>query len=198
MRKKILSKVIVRRGESFMTKKALIVVDHVNDFVHDDGSLTAGKPAQEITPFICDTVKQFITNGDLVVCAYDNHTKDDREFENWPVHCVEGTWGQEFYGELKEVVEAYRGSDHLVVMPKKHYNAFDNTPLESILRDHNIEEVHVMGVATSICVMLTTYGAYMRFYPTVVYKEGMADFMKVSEQAMLSEYFNTVFKSNLR
>lgn len=84
------------------------------------------------------------------------------------------------------------------VRPKKHYNAFDNTPLEKILTDFDVEEVHVMGVATSICVMMTTYGAYMRFYPTVVYKEGMADFMELSERAMVEEYFSTVFKTELR
>lgn len=181
-----------------MSKRALIVVDHINDFVHDDGALTAGKSAQAITPFICAKVKEFIANGDLVVCAYDNHSPDDREFENWPVHCVEGTWGQQFYGELSEIVKGHQHVDNLVVMPKRHYNAFDNSPLENILTQHGVTEVHVMGVATSICVMMTTYGAYMRFYPTYVYKEGMADFMKLSEQAMLEEYFTTVFKTLIR
>lgn len=181
-----------------MSKKALIVVDHINDFVHDDGALSAGKPAQEITPFICSIVREFLENGDLIVLAYDNHSENDREFENWPVHCVEGTWGQQFYGELQDVVEQYRNYSNLVLLPKKHYNAFDNTPLEDYLKKFGVQEVHVMGVATSICVMMTTYGAYMRFYPTVVYKNGMADFMKLSEQAMLQEYFQTVFKTELR
>lgn len=181
-----------------MSKKALIVVDHVNDFVHDKGALTAGKAAQAITPFICEKVSQFLENGDLVVCAYDDHDPDDREFENWPVHCVRGTWGQEFYGELQELIDSKRGDENLVLLPKKHYNAFDGTPLEKILQDYEVKEVHIAGVCTSICVMLTTYGAYTRFYPTVVYKEGMADFMKQSEQAMVDEYFKTVFHTEVR
>jgi nicotinamidase-related amidase len=181
-----------------MSRKALIVVDHINDFVHEDGALTAGKPAQDITSFICAKVKEFLQNGDVVVCAYDNHVPNDREFENWPVHAVQGTWGQEFYGELKELIDASKQMDNLYLMPKKFYNAFDGTPLEKILAENGVSEVHIMGVATSICVMLTTYGAYTRFYPTVVYQEGMADFMKASEQAMLDEYFKTVFHTQIR
>ncbi|CAM5193241.1 hypothetical protein UACE39S_04369 [Ureibacillus acetophenoni] len=40
-----------------MAKEALIIVDMSNDFVAEDGSLTAGKPAQEIVPYIVDLAK---------------------------------------------------------------------------------------------------------------------------------------------
>ncbi|TWE09180.1 tRNA methyltransferase [Neobacillus bataviensis] len=37
-----------------MAKEALLLVDMSNDFVDDHGTLTVGKPAQEVVPYIKD------------------------------------------------------------------------------------------------------------------------------------------------
>ena len=37
-----------------MVREALLIVDMSNDFVADNGTLTVGKPAQEIVPYIND------------------------------------------------------------------------------------------------------------------------------------------------
>lgn len=37
-----------------MSKEALLIVDMSNDFVADNGTLTVGKLAQEIVPYIQD------------------------------------------------------------------------------------------------------------------------------------------------
>ncbi|MFX0560902.1 hypothetical protein TEPIDINF_002337 [Tepidibacillus infernus] len=42
-----------------MTNEALVIVDMSNDFVHDNGNLTAGKPAQEIVPYIMQQQRNF-------------------------------------------------------------------------------------------------------------------------------------------
>ncbi len=39
-----------------MSKKTLIVVDHINDFVHDEGFLIPGKPAQAVIEKYFNTV----------------------------------------------------------------------------------------------------------------------------------------------
>ena len=40
-------------------KEALLIVDMSNDFVADNGSLTAGKPAQEIVSYIKGLATRF-------------------------------------------------------------------------------------------------------------------------------------------
>ncbi|RKJ26363.1 isochorismatase, partial [Butyricicoccus sp. 1XD8-22] len=67
-----------------MAKEALIIVDMSNDFVADDGSLTAGKPAQEIVPYIIETANEFLSRDQVVVVAMDAHQENDQHFELWP------------------------------------------------------------------------------------------------------------------
>jgi len=38
-------------------------------------------------------------------------------------------------------------------MDKTRYSAFAGTPLELMLRERNIKEIHIIGVCTDICVL---------------------------------------------
>src|SRR5699024_5630246 len=77
-----------RKGISILTREALLIVDMSNDFVHDDGGLTAGKPAQEIVPEIVRKADQFLENDDIVAVCMDAHEENDPHFELWPRHNV--------------------------------------------------------------------------------------------------------------
>ncbi len=41
------------------TNEALLIIDYTNDFVHDDGALTCGKPGQVLEPAIIKLADQF-------------------------------------------------------------------------------------------------------------------------------------------
>lgn len=159
-----------------MGNEALIIVDLSNDFVHDQGNLTAGKPAQEIVPYIIETADKFLKNGGKVVITLDVHTEDDAHFNLWPKHNVIGTWGQELYGDLKTWYERNQENPNLLIVPKADYNAFFNTDLADKLRNRSIDKVHVVGVATDICVFLTTAGADSNKFKTAIHKRGVATF----------------------
>ena len=45
-------------------------------------------------------------------------------------------------------------------MDKTRYSAFAGTDLEMKLRERGIEEVHLVGVCTDICVLHTAVDAY--------------------------------------
>ena len=88
-------------GEIIM-KKALIIIDYINDFVQDDGKLTCGKPAQDIDETIEKIVHTFKTDGDFIIVASDSHEKGDifnPEHALFPEHCVCGTDGCELFGK---------------------------------------------------------------------------------------------------
>lgn len=157
-------------------KKALIIVDMSNDFVADNGSLTAGKPAQDIVPYIIEKANEFLANGDTVVIAMDTHKENDDHFKLWPVHNVISTWGHELYGDLMTWFKQNQFHPNLSVCPKENYNAFFGTNLAEKLKGRMIDEVHVTGVCTDICDFATIAGADAHGFKTAVHKRGIATF----------------------
>ena len=152
-----------------MPKKALIIVDMLNDFVDENGALFCGQQAREIIPFIQERLSKFRQQHDLVVFLQDSHRENDREFEKFPKHCVAGTWGNRIIPDLAPQTGE-------TVLPKSRYSGFFGTNLADILIDGGIEEVEVVGVCTSICVMDTVGGLANRDYEITVPKKGVADF----------------------
>lgn len=166
-----------------MKKEALVIVDMSNDFVADEGSLTVGKPAQAIVPYIIELGNQFIENGQPVVVAMDAHQPNDSHFDLWPVHNVVGTKGQELYGQLNEWYQ--ENKQDITYLPKENYNAFFKTGLAEQLKENQVEKVHVVGVTTDICDFLTIGGADAEGFKTAIHKQGVATFTDL-ETTMLN------------
>lgn len=159
-----------------MAREALLIIDMSNDFVHDEGGLTAGKPAQEIVPEIGRKADQFLENGNVVAVCMDAHEEHDPHFEVWPRHNVKGTWGQALYGALHEWYEQHKEDARVLYVPKPDYDAFYETDLHKRLQEHGVQRVHITGACTDICDFLTAHGAYARGYETVAYDQATATF----------------------
>ncbi len=155
--------------------KALLIIDMLNDFVHKKGTLFCGNDALLIVPHINKLIDKYRSEGSIIIFACDNHKKDDGEFKRFPPHCVNGTWG----GEVEKGIDR-REDDYFV--PKTRYSAFYKTNLEDILKNNNIDEVGVVGVCTSICIMDTVAELSYRDYKIKVYKKGVADLDKDDAQ----------------
>ncbi|TGA98183.1 cysteine hydrolase [Sporolactobacillus shoreae] len=178
-----------------MADEALLIIDMSNDFVDDEGGLTAGKPAQKILPFITDLADQFHRDKKLVVFCMDAHEKNDPHFQLWPPHNVKGSWGAQIYGELGQWYDTHCEEEGVIFVPKPEYDAFIGTNLDQILKAHHIEKVHLTGVCTDICDFLTAYGAYSRGYKTIAYNQGMATF--TSQHAMFLNQMKAIFKTEI-
>jgi len=179
-----------------MPKKALVVVDYNNDFVHPNGALTCGAAGQRLDSFIAEKIREFHAQNDVVVVVNDYHRPDDDEFALWPVHCVAGTWGSETYGETGRVVAQLRGQPRVYELPKTKYDAFYGTELADILQKEGVEEVYVVGVCTSICVAATVQGGYFRGYRMKVYRDGVADLSEEAHRFMLDHMAN-IYKADV-
>jgi nicotinamidase/pyrazinamidase len=152
-----------------MIKAALIVVDMLNDFIDEKGALYSGQSARDIIPFVHLRLEAHRRAGSLVIFLQDAHAADDREFEKFPPHCVAGTWGS-------QIIDALAPQPGEQVLPKTRYSGFFGTDLEKILAEYGPEDVEVVGVCTSICVMDTVGGLANRDYRTIVPRAGVADF----------------------
>lgn len=156
------------RGAS-KTGRALLVIDMLNDFVDEKGSLYCGPASRAILPFVAKTIEETRKAGEPVIYVADRHLPDDREFEMFPPHCVTGTRGAEVCRELLP-----REGD--VVVPKRRFSAFFGTDLDLHLRELGVAELVLVGVCTNICVFFTAADARMRGYGVTVLRDGVASF----------------------
>ena len=60
-------------------------------------------------------------------------------------------------------------------MDKTRHSAFDDTDLDDLLQQEQVEEVHLVGVLTSICILSTVKDLFHRKLPGLVYRQGVAD-----------------------
>ncbi|MDF2607551.1 MAG: cysteine hydrolase [Bacillales bacterium] len=178
-----------------MDKKALLIIDMSNDFVHENGTLTAGAPAQKIVQSILNSANEFIGNEDHVFICMDEHIEEDEHFKLWPAHNIKGTWGQQLYGDLQVWYETNQNNPLVHFIPKPEYDAFHETNLTSLLREVGVSTVCLTGVCTDICVFLTAYGAYKERFKLVVYKDQTATFTENHESFL--EQMKTVFLAEI-
>ncbi len=158
-------------------KKALIIIDYVYDFVAPKGNLTCGKPGQKIENHIVSLIKKFKESGDFIIEASDNHDINDEynvEKPLFPAHCYDEQ-GQRLYGKVYDEVMSVSKPQYLKVS-KSRYSAFCATDLDLKLRERGVNEVHLVGVCTDICVLHTAVEAYNLGYKIVVHKDGVATF----------------------
>lgn len=174
-------------------KKALLVVDYTVDFVADNGALTCGEPAQLIEDAIVRLTNEFIANNDLVVFPVDLHEENNPfhpETKLFPPHNIRHSPGRELYGELKTVYE--NNQETIIWLDKTRYSSFAGTNLHQLLTERHIEEVHIVGVCTDICVLHTAVDAYNLGFSIVVHEDAVASFNKQGHDWALGHFANSL------
>lgn len=141
-------------------RSALIVVDMQNDFVKEGGSLVV-PDAEGTIPKIKVLLDLARESGTRVVFTQDTHNEDDPEWEIWPEHAREGSWGWELVEELAPLVDE-------AVVRKVRYDAFYGTALDHLLRTWDIETLVICGTVANICVHYTAASAALRWYEVVI------------------------------
>lgn len=176
-------------------KKALLNIDYTYDFVAEYGALTCGEPGQVLHDYIVGLTKEFHDNGDYVAFLIDLHFENDTrhpESKLFPPHNIARTAGRELYGELEELYQEIKDSEHVEYFDKTRYSAFTGTQLELKLREREIEELHIVGVCTDICVLHTAVDAYNKGYKIVIHEKGVASFNQAGHDWALGHFKDTL------
>ncbi|MFD3335429.1 nicotinamidase [Streptomyces sp. NPDC058700] len=182
--------------------RALIVVDVQNDFC-EGGSLAVTGGA-DVAAAITDLVGQTAgTSYRHVVATRDHHVDPGAHFAaageepdyvtSWPVHCVAGTEGVGFHPNFAPAV-ASGAID--AVFDKGAYDAAysgfegrdeNGRTLAQWLRERDVTEVDVVGIATDHCVRATALDAAREGFRTHVLLDLTAGVAKETTDRALEE-----------
>jgi nicotinamidase/pyrazinamidase len=161
--------------------RALVVVDVQNDFC-EGGSLAVHGGA-EVAFRIGELLAHWTQaepehrRWDVVVATRDHHVDPGHHFsekpdfvDTWPPHCVAGSEGAAFHanldpqpfdavfdkGEYRAAYSGFEGRDR------------DGRTLAAWLREHDVDEVEIVGIATDHCVVATALDASREGFATSV------------------------------
>jgi nicotinamidase-related amidase len=141
-------------------RTALIVVDMQNDFVKEGGTLVV-PDAEGTIPRINSLLSLARESGMKVVFTQDTHTGGDPEWDIWPEHVSEGSWGWQIVDELSP-------REGELVIRKVRYDAFYGTHLDHFLRLWGVDTLVLCGTVANICVHYTAASAALRWYAVIV------------------------------
>ena len=166
-------------------KRALVVIDMIEDFAHEGGALYCGPSMGRIIPAIQRELERARAVGEPVVYLTDNHLPDDAEFKVFPPHAIVGTKGAEIIPEV-----APEEADD--VIPKRRYSGFFGTDLDITLRERGVDTLRLVGDCTNICVLYTAADARNLGYAVEVVGDGVTSFDEEAHRDALRELEKTL------
>lgn len=169
-------------------KKALIIIDMLNDFVKDGAPLKVRGIEKIIEP-IKKEIEKAKSQRYPVIYICDSHDENDKEFNLYPPHAVKNTEGAKIIEELKP-----EGSN--IIIRKNTFSGFYNTDLDNVLKKLSVEKLIVTGCVTNICVLYTVSDAVLRGYKVDVVKDAVIGLDKKGHQFALRQ-MKEVLKINL-
>jgi nicotinamidase/pyrazinamidase len=149
-------------------KRALVVVDVQNDFC-EGGSLPIAGGA-EVAYGISMLLRRWLDRSpdspayDVVVASKDHHidpgdhwAREPDYVDSWPTHCKVGTDGEAFHPNLdpQPFDAIFLKGEHAAAYSAFEGRTASGATLADWLREHEVEEIDICGLATDYCVRTT-------------------------------------------
>jgi nicotinamidase-related amidase len=146
-------------------KSALIVVDMLNEYDHEDAEILV-ENVRAALPAMCRLVQRATREQTPIVYVNDNY----------------GDWGagrpeiveRAIGGRARDLVEPIVPADGTWFIAKARHSIFYETQLEYLLRDQQIERVVLVGQVTEQCILYSALDAYVRHLRVAVPRDGVA------------------------
>jgi nicotinamidase/pyrazinamidase len=144
----------------------LIVVDVQNDFC------AGGALAVPDGDSVVEPINRLMDEVGFVVATRDWHPPDHLSFRDqggpWPDHCVQGSAGAELHPKLDAArIDAVIDAGYEPGL--EGYSGFEETDLERVLRERDVDSVHVAGLALDYCVRATALDARRKGFDVVLH-----------------------------
>ncbi len=181
-------------------KRALIVVDVQNDFC-EGGSLPVSGGAR-VASDIAEVLRHWSTGDPQapdyahVVATKDHHidpgdhwSREPDYVTSWPVHCRVGTDGEAFHPNLdpQPFDAIFLKGEHQAAYSGFEGRTTDGVSLADWLRQHEVTDVDVCGIATDHCVRATALDAVKEGFNTRLLRDLSAGVAEDTTAAALEE-----------
>ena len=149
------------RGE----RTALLVVDMLNPYEHDDADALAGS-VRSAVPRIAALIERARGIDTPLVWVNDNYGDWNSSSEELARRALDG--------RRPELVEPVlpRESDAFVI--KARHSVFYSTPLEYLLQTMDVGRIVLAGQATEQCILYSALDGYVRHFEVVVPADAVA------------------------
>lgn len=187
-----------------MSRRALLVVDVQNDFVHPSGKVGTGhgdvRAILTAVDAINDLVRAAREAGAEVAYIRVTHAPEVdtpayraryavRGMSVDDLLCAENSWGADLYEGLEPP------ASHDLTVTKHGYDAFALSDLSDRLSERGVDTIVVTGVVTELCVLGTASGGFERGFHVVVPRESTASTDPEAAEAaleLIAKYYGSV------
>ncbi|MDG9725069.1 MULTISPECIES: isochorismatase family cysteine hydrolase [unclassified Streptomyces] len=148
-----------------MGKTALIVIDMINTYDHEDAELLI--PAVEsVLPALTGLLERARRQGVPVIYVNDN-------FGEWRSHHGE-ILDKALSGPHGRLVEPLRPDESSLFVVKARHSIFFETPLTNLLFEQGIDRLVLCGQVTEQCVLYSALDAHIRHLRVIVPRDAVA------------------------
>jgi nicotinamidase/pyrazinamidase len=155
-------------------RRALLLVDLQRDFF--PGGALGVKDADPLVPVVNELIRRFRGRDLPIILTRDWHTPSHVSFKErggpWPPHCVAGTDGASFHPALDVPPDA-RVVSKAAAADRDAYSGFQGTDLALQLRQQDVTDLVVAGLATEYCVKNSVLDALKEGFSVTVVEEGI-------------------------
>jgi nicotinamidase-related amidase len=145
---------------------ALIVIDMLNPYDHEDADVLAGHVEEMVGP-LTDLIAWGREDDDVeLVYVNDNYG----DFASSRADLVE----RALAGERRDLVEPIIPPDEAPFLQKVRHSAFYSTSLEYLLQQRDITDVILTGQVTEQCILYSALDAYVRHFTVRVASDAVA------------------------
>jgi nicotinamidase-related amidase len=157
-------------------RTALIVVDMLNTYDHDDADRLVASVEDVVEP-IAGLVERASNGGVEVIYVNDNYGDWNSSHEELAQRALDG--------RRPDLVEPLLPPDEADFVIKARHTIFYMTPLEYLLSQKEIGHVVLAGQVTEQCILYSALDAYVRHLKVSVPTDGVAHIHEDLAQAAL-------------
>ena len=160
------------------TNRLLLIVDPQIDFINGSLPVPGAEDAMEA---LAEYVSQYANEYTLIAVTCDRHPLRHSSFSEyggeWPAHCVESSVGAAVWPPLMKALERnsalvrflYKGED----IDIEEYSIFQSykgaEDLDKYIKEFNISNIDICGLAGDICVA-NTFKDATRLFPDIRFR----------------------------
>ncbi|WP_163540047.1 isochorismatase family cysteine hydrolase [Gracilibacillus sp. YIM 98692] len=148
-----------------MNKTAILIIDIINNFQFQEGYLLLNETKKILNPLI--ELKTYAKRNHIPVIYVNDHYQTwETDFKKICDACLNQ--------QNQEIIDKLAPTSYDYFLIKPQLSGFFRTPLSSLLKELDVTQLIITGIAGNICVLFTANDAHMRGYDLYIPKNCIA------------------------